>query len=63
MAGVFMGPTYWTGPIIEAGRAMAWRDGVDCDAMENLLRKVSTTAYRRAIDGFLHGAANDEETP
>lgn len=62
MATVFLGGGGCPEAMLEAGRQMAFRDGVDPKAMENLLRKVGRTAQFRAFSGFMTGAANEDDS-
>ncbi len=60
MASVFLGQGGVPEALLEAARMMAFRDGVDPETMERLLRRVGRAAQFRVFNGFLEGPANDE---
>ncbi|WP_298164548.1 hypothetical protein [Novosphingobium sp.] len=48
-----------TQQLVQAARTMAWQSHLDCDAMEHLIRNVSTRAKRTLVQRLITPAAND----
>ena len=60
MAGVFLTGAGAAAQFAQAARHLAWFNGLDCDTMERLARKIERRARSSVIEGAIRLCANDD---